>query len=84
MPRRYYDYLPPFQTLQFISTIGSWILIAGLILMFSNLVYSFFRGKKGEDNPWGGSTLEWQIPSPPPKENFEKTPVVEKGPYEFR
>jgi cytochrome c oxidase subunit 1 len=52
--------------------------------MFSNLFYSLFRGKKGEDNPWGGATLEWQIPSPPPRENFEKIPVVEKGPYDFR
>src|SRR4030042_2415627 len=84
MPRRYYDYLPQFHTLQLISTIGSWILITGLILMFSNLFYSLFRGEKGEDNPWGGATLEWQIPSPPPRENFEKIPVVEKGPYGFR
>jgi cytochrome c oxidase subunit 1 len=84
MPRRYYDYLPQFHTLQLISTIGSWILITGLILMFSNLFYSLFRGEKGEDNPWGGATLEWQIPSPPPKENFDKIPVVEKGPYDFR
>jgi cytochrome c oxidase subunit 1 len=84
MPRRYYDYLPQFHTLQFISTIGSWIFILGLILMFSNLFYSLFRGKKAEDNPWSGATLEWQIPSPPPKENFEKIPVVERGPYEFR
>jgi cytochrome c oxidase subunit 1 len=84
MPRRYYDYLPQFHTLQFISTIGSWIFILGLILMFSNLFYSLFRGKKAEDNPWSGATLEWQIPSPPPKGNFEKIPVVERGPYEFR
>ena len=21
-------------------------------------------------NPWGGKTLEWTIPSPPPQENF--------------
>jgi cytochrome c oxidase subunit 1 len=84
MPRRYYDYLPQFHTLQFISTIGSWIFIVGLILMFSNLFYSLFRGKKAEDNPWSGATLEWQIPSPPPKGNFEKIPAVERGPYEFR
>ena len=84
MPRRYYDYLPQFHTLHLISTIGSWILIAGLILMFVNLFYAFFRGKKGEDNPWGGATLEWQISSPPPAENFEKIPVVERGPYEFQ
>jgi cytochrome c oxidase subunit 1 len=84
MPRRYYDYLPQFQTLHLISTIGSWILIAGLILMFVNLFLSLFRGEKAGENPWGGATLEWQISSPPPAENFKKIPVVQKGPYDFR
>jgi len=84
MPRRYYDYLAQFHTLQFISTIGSWILITGLILMFGNLFYSLLRGERAENNPWGGATLEWQITSPPPAENFKKIPVVDKGPYEFR
>jgi cytochrome c oxidase subunit 1 len=84
MPRRYYDYPPQFHTLNLISTIGSWILIAGLILMFVNLFHALWKGEKAGSNPWGGATLEWQIPSPPPKENFEKIPVVEKGPYDFR
>ena len=84
MPRRYYDYLPQFHTLHLISTIGSWILIAGLVLMFVNLFLSLFRGEKAGENPWGGATLEWQISSPPPTENFEQIPVVERGPYEFR
>jgi cytochrome c oxidase subunit 1 len=52
--------------------------------MFVNLFLSLFRGEKAGENPWGGATLEWQISSPPPKENFEKIPVVEKGPYEYR
>jgi cytochrome c oxidase subunit 1 len=84
MPRRYYDYPPQFHTLHLISTIGSWILIAGLILIFFNLVQGLRKGQKAGDNPWGGATLEWQISSPPPINNFEKIPVVEKGPYEFQ
>ena len=84
MPRRYYDYLPQFRTLHLTATFGSWVLIAGLLVMFANLFRGLFKGEKAEDNPWGGATLEWQIPSPPPKENFEKIPVVEKGPYEYR
>ena len=27
-------------------------------------------------NPWGGSSLEWQAPTPPPLYNFEKPPVL--------
>ncbi len=84
MPRRYYDYPPQFHTLHLISTIGSWILIAGLIWIFFTLVQGLRKGQRAGDNPWEGATLEWQIPSPPPINNFEKIPVVERGPYEFR
>ena len=84
MPRRYYTYLPQFHTLHLVATIGSWILVAGLILMFANLFRGLLKGEKAEANPWGAATLEWQIPSPPPTENFEKIPVVKRGPYDFR
>lgn len=83
MPRRYYDYLPKFQTWHLISTIGSWLLAAGIILLFTNLIRSLSKGEKASKNPWGGATLEWQISSPPPPENFEEIPLVEHGPYEF-
>jgi cytochrome c oxidase subunit 1 len=66
------------------ATFGSWILIFGLIAMFGNLFRALFKGQKAEDNPWGAATLEWQIPSPPPAENFEKLPVVKRGPYDFK
>jgi cytochrome c oxidase subunit I len=84
MPRRYYDYLPQFRTLHLTATFGSWILIAGLIIMFTNLFRGLFRGEKAGDNPWGAATLEWQIPSPPPTENFDKIPLVKRGPYDFK
>jgi cytochrome c oxidase subunit 1 len=84
MPRRYYDYPPQFHTLHLISTIGSWILIAGLIWIFFNLFQALRKGEIAEDNPWEGATLEWQISSPPPKDNFEIIPTVERGPYEFQ
>lgn len=83
MPRRYYDYLPEFHIWHFISTIGSWILITGLTIMFTNLIYALKKGKKAVSNPWGGITLEWTISSPPPLENFEKIPVIEKEPYDY-
>jgi len=84
MPRRYYDYPPQYHTLHLISTIGSWILIIGLIWILINLIQGLRKGSKAGDNPWGGATLEWQIPSPPPTENFERIPEVVRGPYEFR
>ncbi|MFQ5583155.1 MAG: cbb3-type cytochrome c oxidase subunit I [Calditrichia bacterium] len=83
MPRRYYDHLPQFHTSHVIATVGSWILIAGLLLMFWNLFRSIKKGEKVGNNPWGGPTLEWTIPSPPPHENFEEIPYVDHEPYEF-
>jgi cytochrome c oxidase subunit 1 len=81
MPRRYYDYLPEFHNLHVIATVGSWILIAGLLIMFINLYRGFRYGEKAPVNPWHGTTLEWTVPSPPPMENFEKIPVVKHEPY---
>lgn len=83
MPRRFWSYLPEFQTLHRISSSGSIILVTGLILMGYNLVRSTFKGKVSGPNPWGGVTLEWKIPSPPPQENFEKDPVVTHEAYDF-
>lgn len=83
MPRRYYDYLPEFHIWHFISTIGSWILITGLIIMFTNLIIALRKGERATSNPWGGITLEWTIPSPPIHENFETIPVVENDPYDY-
>jgi hypothetical protein len=76
MPRRYWDYDPQYQIYHQLSTIGAFVLG---ISMFTTVVYlfaSFWTGKKAPRNPWGGSSLEWQAPTPPPLYNFEKPPVL--------
>ncbi|AAS96292.1 cytochrome c oxidase subunit I [Nitratidesulfovibrio vulgaris] len=83
MPRRYYDYLPQYTTGHFISTMGSWVLAAGILLMFWNLWRGSRNGPAAGDNPWGGATLEWSVSSPPPHHTFVSEPVVTKGPYDF-
>ncbi len=85
MPRRYYDYLPEFQIYHMLSTVGSWILITGLLIMFINLFNALKKGKKvTEENPWNGETLEWSTPTPPYLFNFKEAPTVESGPYEYK
>ena len=85
MPRRYYDYLPEFQPYHLISTIGSWILVTGLLLMIYNMYRSVKKGKVvTEKNIWGGETLEWQIDTPPIHENFTDIPVIETDPYQYK
>lgn len=83
MPRRYFTHLPQYHTAHVIASIGAFIMVSGLILFFANLLVALFRGKKAEQNPWGGVTLEWRIPSPPPKENFEEIPTITSRPYVF-
>lgn len=85
MPRRYYDYLPEFQSYHFISTVGSWILVLGLIIMFTNLISSMRKGKPiTAMNIWGGETLEWKVETPPTLENFDEIPTVTERPYEYK
>ncbi len=83
MPRRYYVHLPQYHTLHVVATVGSWFLVLGLLGFFATLLYAIFKGEKAEDNPWGGLTLEWTIPSPPPVENFDEIPTITAGPYVF-
>ena len=84
MPRRYFDYLPQFQTGEVISTIGGFIFITGFILMVYNLIMGYRKGEQATENPWKGTTLEWTIPSPPPLENFEEIPVITEDPYNYK
>ncbi len=84
MPRRYYDYLPEFAPLNLASTVGSWLLAIGLVLLLVNLFRGLLWGEPFTGNPWGGATLEWSIATPPPTENFEEEPVVTHGPYDFK
>jgi cytochrome c oxidase subunit 1 len=85
MPRRYYDYLPEFQSYHFISTIGSWILVAGVLMMVFNMYRSDKKGKiVTEKNIWGGETLEWQIDTPPIHENFVDIPDIKTDPYQYK
>jgi cytochrome c oxidase subunit 1 len=83
MPRRYYDYLPHFETGNFLAGFGGMIMVAGMLLMFINLWASFRVRVKASSDPWGGTTLEWQVPSPPPLHNFVNEPRVPDYPYDF-
>jgi cytochrome c oxidase subunit 1 len=84
MPRRYFDYLPAYESLNKISTVGSWLIGVGFLLSLYVFIMGMLKGEKAPANPWGAKTLEWTIASPPPHHNFDKEPVITAGPYEYR
>ncbi len=81
MPRRYYTYPPEWQSWNVLSSAGASILAVAYILPLGYLGWSLLRGERAGPNPWRATGLEWQTSSPPPKHNFEHTPVVTAGPY---
>ncbi len=83
MPRRYYNYLPEFQFLHQVSTVGSWILALGFVIMAGYLFASLRKKMDAPANPWHGRSLEWQIPSPPITHNFHEVPVITTEPYDY-
>ena len=83
MPRRYHAYPPEFQIYNVMSSAGASILGVAYLLPVIYLTWSLFHGKKAGANPWKAAGLEWTTPSPPPKHNVEKPPIVTGEAYEY-
>ena len=82
-PRRYHAYAPEFQVWNVMSTAGASILGIGYLIPLTYLLWSLKYGKKAGNNPWGAKGLEWETSSPPPKFNFDKTPIVTEEAYAY-
>ena len=83
MPRRYFDYLPQYAKGNFFAGFGAVFMIIGIFLMVINLLITLRKPMDAQADPWGGTTLEWQTPSPPPLHNFVTEPCVSDYPYDF-
>ena len=83
MPRRYATYVPEYMPYHQASTIGAIVLGSGIALMVAYLVTSLFTGKKAKENQWGGVTLDWKCPTPPPHLNFDDDPTVVHEVYDY-
>ena len=78
MPRRIYTYPSSagWDTMNLISTIGSWLLGAGVLVTVVNVLVNIKKGRKAGNDPWRGNTLEWFTQSPPPENNFDVVPRI--------
>jgi cytochrome c oxidase subunit I len=83
LPRRVGDYPPQFTTGNQVATIGAYVIMIGLLIYAGALITSWISGAPAPANPWGGKTLEWQVPTPVPLENFEVLPVVTSDFYGY-
>ena len=79
MPRRIYTYPEGlgWDIYNLISTVGVFIIVAGVGVFVANLVFSHFRGERADHNPWGADTLEWALPSPPLQHSWSVPPIVD-------
>ncbi len=59
-----------------ISTIGSFVLAAGIVMTLVNAVLSRANGAAAGHDPWGADSLEWFALSPPDPHNFDVLPDV--------
>jgi len=59
-----------------VSSIGSFVLAAGILTTLANAAYSARHGVRAGHDPWGADTLEWFALSPPPPHNFDVIPDV--------
>jgi cytochrome c oxidase subunit 1 len=79
MPRRIPDYPEAFWGWNMVSSFGSYLSVAGALFFVYIAIYTIWFGKRvTQDNYWGegATTLEWQLPSPPPFHQFELLPRV--------
>jgi len=78
MPRRIATYPEGigWDRLNMLSTIGAYILAAGIVVF----IFDFFRhqraGTRAGRDPWGAATLEWLYPPVTPGYNFRALPEI--------
>lgn len=79
MPRRVATYPEGlgWDRLNLLSTLGSYILAAGIALFVFDFFRHLKRGALAGRDPWGAATMEWLYPTVPVGFNFHAIPPVE-------
>jgi cytochrome c oxidase subunit 1 len=84
MPRRVSTYAPRLQGINIFVSISAFLLGLSMLVFLVNLVYSMIVARvPAASNPWRSRGLEFQVPTPVPVKNFERTPVIASSPYDY-
>jgi cytochrome c oxidase subunit I len=84
MPRRVSTYASNLEPLNIWASVSAFVLGASMLLFLANVAYSMIIARKpAEANPWRSKSLEWQLPTPVPLHNFDRTPVIDADPYDY-
>ena len=84
MPRRVVTYAENLHALNVWVSVAAFCLGASLLVFVYNTVYSLVIVRKpAAVNPWNSKSLEWQVPTPVPVNNFERIPVIDSDPYDY-
>ncbi|MCX7305158.1 MAG: cytochrome c oxidase subunit I [Hyphomicrobiales bacterium] len=78
MPRRYIDYPDAYAGWNMVSSYGSYLSAIGVVVFLYGVFEAFSKKRVAGANPWGegATTLEWQLPSPPPFHQWEQLPKI--------
>ena len=82
-PRRVEAFNSMYNTGNLVTTIGAYAIMAGMLVLLWAVISSWRSGAKASANPWHAQTLEWQVPTPVPLENFATLPTVTSDPYRY-
>jgi cytochrome c oxidase subunit I+III len=78
MPRRVYTYAAElgWHWTNLLSTLGAFVMTAGVALFALDLLLHFRHGRRAPPNPWESDGLEWAMRLPPGNYNFISQPFV--------
>jgi cytochrome c oxidase subunit 1 len=84
MPRRVSSYAPNLVGLNTWVSVSAFVLGFSMLIFLFNVVYSLiFVRERAAANPWRSKSMEWQVPTPVPVNNFEQIPVFDSDPYDY-
>jgi cytochrome c oxidase subunit 1 len=83
-PRRVVTYPSNLQGLNDWVSASAFILGLSMLVFLINVVWSLvIKRAPAEANPWHSKSPEWQLPTPVPVHDFDRTPIFGPDPYPY-